>query len=105
MDINFLKSKSVHIIGINGIGMSALAIYLKNKEIKVSGSDITENSNTKVLNKSPPKHKSLTLVVLGKDIIFYVQQLKIILKLLMLSMKKMFKIICKLFVKIISLLL
>ena len=43
MDIHFLKSKSVHIVGINGIGMSALAIYLKNKGVKVTGSDITEN--------------------------------------------------------------
>ena len=33
MNINSLKSKSVHIVGINGIGMSALAIYLKNKGI------------------------------------------------------------------------
>ena len=51
MDIHFLKSKSVHIVGINGIGMSALAIYLKNKGVKVTGSDITENNNTKTLNK------------------------------------------------------
>ena len=46
MDINFLKFKVVHIIGINGIGMSALAIFLNNKGIQVTGSDITVNSNT-----------------------------------------------------------
>lgn len=78
MDIHFLKSKSVHIVGINGIGMSALAIYLKNKGVKVTGSDITENNNTKTLNKYDIKvvigHKKTN--VLKKDIIFYSSAIK-----------------------------
>ena len=40
-----LINKKVHIIGINGIGMSALAVYLKKNKINVSGSDIASNSN------------------------------------------------------------
>ena len=78
MDIHFLKSKSVHIVGINGIGMSALAIYLKNKGVKVTGSDITENNNTKILNKYDIKviigHKKTNVV--KKDIIFYSSAIK-----------------------------
>ena len=105
MDINFLKSKSVHIIGINGIGMSALAIYLKNKEIKVSGSDITENSNTKILNKYGIKviigHKKDNII--GKDIIFYSSAIKNnpeithakIIKIPLFNRAKLLQIICK----------
>tara|TARA_B100000963_G_scaffold361644_1_gene398373 strand:- start:2405 stop:3784 length:1380 start_codon:yes stop_codon:yes gene_type:complete len=46
MNFSELSSRKVHIIGINGIGMSALAIYLKKNNINVTGSDITYNSNT-----------------------------------------------------------
>ena len=105
MDINFLKSKSVHIICINGIGMSALAIYLKNKEIKVSGSDITENSNTKILNKYGIKviigNKKDNII--GKDIIFYSSAIKNnpeithakIIKIPLFNRAKLMQIICK----------
>ncbi|MDC0861404.1 UDP-N-acetylmuramate--L-alanine ligase [Alphaproteobacteria bacterium] len=78
MDINFLRSKSVHVIGINGIGMSALAIFLHNKNIKVTGSDISVNSNTKILNKYGIKvtigHKKEN--ILNKDVIFYSSAIK-----------------------------
>jgi UDP-N-acetylmuramate--alanine ligase len=47
-----LVNKKVHIIGINGIGMSALAVYLKQNKVDVSGSDIASNPNTKVLEKN-----------------------------------------------------
>ena len=36
MKLSDLTASKIHIIGINGIGMSALAIYLKNK-FDVSG--------------------------------------------------------------------
>ena len=49
MKFSDLITKKVHIIGINGIGMSALAIYLKKNNIDVSGSDIAKNSNTQVI--------------------------------------------------------
>ena len=40
MKFSELSSRKVHIIGINGIGMSALAIYLKKNNIDITGSDI-----------------------------------------------------------------
>ena len=46
-----LSKSRVHIIGINGVGMSALAIYLKKNNIDVTGSDITYNSSTVNLEK------------------------------------------------------
>ena len=50
MKFSDLSSIKVHIIGINGIGMSALAIYLK-KNVDITGSDITYNANTINLEK------------------------------------------------------
>ena len=41
MKFSELASNKVHIIGINGIGMSALAIYLKKNNINVTGSDLS----------------------------------------------------------------
>ena len=46
MKFSDLSSIKVHIIGINGIGMSALAIYLKKNNVDITGSDITYNANT-----------------------------------------------------------
>lgn len=40
--INFNKIKFVHLIGIKGVGMTALAACLKDKGLKISGSDIKE---------------------------------------------------------------
>ena len=51
MKFSELTSKKIHIIGINGIGMSALAIYLKKNKVDVTGSDITYNANTINLEK------------------------------------------------------
>ena len=51
MKFSELSSSKVHIIGINGIGMSALAIYLKNNNIDITGSDITYNASTVTLEK------------------------------------------------------
>ncbi len=47
--ISLLTEKKVHIIGIGGIGMSAIAEILINLGCKVSGSDINSNLNTKKL--------------------------------------------------------
>ena len=78
MKFSDLITKKIHIIGINGIGMSALAIYLKKNNIDVSGSDIAKNSNTKILNQHNIKvtigHKSSN--VKNKDIIFYSSAIK-----------------------------
>ncbi len=78
--MNFLElSKSkVHIIGINGIGMSALAIYLKQNNIDVTGSDIAYNSITTNLEKYKIPvyigHKRSN--VKDRDIIFYSSAIK-----------------------------
>ncbi len=78
MKFSDLITKKVHIIGINGIGMSALAIYLKKNNIDVSGSDIAKNSNTKILSKNNIKvtigHKPANIK--NKDIIFYSSAIK-----------------------------
>jgi len=47
--INQTKGKKVHFIGIGGIGMSALALVLRQKNIAVQGSDLTENYLTEKL--------------------------------------------------------
>src|SRR6056300_975495 len=73
-----LINKKVHIIGINGIGMSALAVYLKKNKIDVSGSDIASNSNTKILEKNgiPVQIGHKPSNVRGKDLIFYSTAIK-----------------------------
>ena len=43
--------KSIHFVGIGGIGLSALARYLARENYKVSGSDINETKITKCLKK------------------------------------------------------
>lgn len=41
--------KSIHFVGIGGIGLSALARYLKKEGFLVSGSDIKETKTTQCL--------------------------------------------------------
>ena len=49
--IDFKKIKKVHLIGVGGIGMSALAAFLIHDKKIVSGSDLFENENTiKLIN-------------------------------------------------------
>ena len=78
MKFSELASNKVHIIGINGIGMSALAIYLKKNNINVTGSDITHNANTIILEKYKIPvfigHKSSNIK--DRDIIFYSSAIK-----------------------------
>ena len=78
MKLSDLATRKIHIIGINGIGMSALAIYLKTNKINVSGSDIAYNTNTVNLEK----HKIPVYIghkisnIKNKDIIFYSSAIK-----------------------------
>ena len=78
MKFSELVSNKVHIIGINGIGMSALAIYLKKNNINVTGSDIARNANTVNLEKYKIPvfigHKSSNIK--DRDIIFYSSAIK-----------------------------
>ncbi len=52
-----IKEKSVHFIGIGGIGMSSLARWFKAQNWAVSGSDITESKITLGLRKDGVKVK------------------------------------------------
>ncbi|MCS7258078.1 MAG: UDP-N-acetylmuramate--L-alanine ligase [candidate division WOR-3 bacterium] len=45
----FEKIKSIHFVGVGGIGMSGLALVLKNMGYQISGSDISKTSLTKYL--------------------------------------------------------
>ena len=78
MKFSELSSNKVHIIGINGIGMSALAIYLKKNNIDVTGSDITYNSSTVNLEKYKIQvfigHKISNIK--DRNIIFYSSAIK-----------------------------
>ncbi|RAZ61491.1 UDP-N-acetylmuramate--L-alanine ligase [Campylobacter hyointestinalis] len=47
--------KKVHFIGIGGIGISAIARFLKEKDFIISGSDIKESNTTKELRQSGMK--------------------------------------------------
>ena len=50
-NLNDLKNKKIHFIGIGGISMSALAQMLKKDKFDVQGSDLCENDEVKKLRK------------------------------------------------------
>ena len=78
MKFSDLSSIKVHIIGINGIGMSALAIYLKKNNVDITGSDITYNANTINLEKYkiPVYIGHKTSNIKDREIIFYSTAIK-----------------------------
>ena len=45
MKIKLAKSELIHFVGIGGIGMSGLALIMKDLGFKVQGSDIANNKN------------------------------------------------------------
>ena len=45
MKIKLAKSELIHFVGIGGIGMSGLALIMKDLGFKVQGSDILNNKN------------------------------------------------------------
>ena len=49
IEIDFYTAKRIHFIGIGGVSMSALAVFLKNSGYIVSGSDLTESEFTNSL--------------------------------------------------------
>ena len=51
MKISLAKSELIHFVGIGGIGMSGLALIMKELGFKVQGSDISSNKNTESLKK------------------------------------------------------
>lgn len=70
--------KKIHFIGIGGIGLSALARFLKEKGFEISGSDLKESKITDDLSKENIKvsipHKEEN--VLNKDLIMYSAAIK-----------------------------
>ena len=51
MKINLGKKEIIHFIGIGGIGMSGLALIMKQLGFKIQGRDISVNKKMKNLNK------------------------------------------------------
>ena len=51
MKINLGKKEIIHFIGIGGIGMSGLALIMKQLGFKIQGSDISINKNIERLKK------------------------------------------------------
>ena len=70
--------KKIHFIGIGGIGISALARFLKEKGFDISGSDLKESKTTMELEKQGIKvsipHKAKN--VLNKDLVIYSAAIK-----------------------------
>src|SRR3989344_15354 len=52
------KIKSIHFVGIKGVGMTPLAIIAKEAEIKVSGSDTADEFITDVVLKKSRNNSS-----------------------------------------------
>ena len=73
MKIKLAKSELIHFVGIGGIGMSGLAIIMKELGFKVQGSDISTNKNIErvkqkkikifIGHKKPNINKSTILVI------------------------------------------
>ena len=50
--INLGQKELIHFVGIGGIGMSGLAIVMRNMGFKIQGSDQNKNKNTTACSKS-----------------------------------------------------
>ena len=55
MKIKLAKSELIHFVGIGGIGMSGLALIMKELGFKVQGSDISNNKNLERLKQKKTK--------------------------------------------------
>ncbi len=58
MKIKLAKSELIHFVGIGGIGMSGLAVIMKDLGFKVQGSDILTNKNIERI-----KHKKIKIFI------------------------------------------
>ena len=50
--INLGQKELIHFVGIGGIGMSGLALVMKNLGFRIQGSDQNKNKNTIVCSRS-----------------------------------------------------
>ena len=66
MKIKLAKSEIIHFVGIGGIGMSGLALIMKDLGFKIQGSDIANNKNIEKIKKKKIKifigHKKKILI-------------------------------------------
>ena len=69
----FGKLKHIHFVGIGGVGMSGIALVLKNLGFEVSGSDLKATDLTKSLERMEIKlyygHRSENIA--GADVLVY----------------------------------
>jgi len=74
----FGKTEHIHFVGIGGIGMSGLAIILRNIKFKVSGSDIQRSEITKSLEKIGIKitYRHRKENISGADVVVYSTAIK-----------------------------
>ena len=52
MKIELAKTEIIHFVGIGGIGMSGLALIMKNMGFKIQGSDASYSKNIERLKKN-----------------------------------------------------
>ena len=55
MKIELAKTEIIHFVGIGGIGMSGLALIMKNMGFKIQGSDASYSKNIERLKKNKIK--------------------------------------------------
>ncbi len=74
----FGKTKHIHFVGIGGIGMSGLAIVLRNLKFKVTGSDLVRSEITHLLEKMSIKliYKHSKENISGADVVVYSTAIK-----------------------------
>lgn len=77
MNLKELKNKSIHFIGVGGIGMSGIAQLLLHHGLQVSGSDMAFNDNTErlqnagiqiILGHNPSNLDGKDIIVVSTDI-------------------------------------
>jgi len=69
----FGKTEHVHFVGIGGIGMSGLAIFLHNMKFKVTGSDIQRSDVTRTLQRMKIKvsYRHVKKNIQGADVVVF----------------------------------
>jgi UDP-N-acetylmuramate--alanine ligase len=74
----FGKTEHIHFVGIGGIGMSGLAIVMRNLRFKVSGSDMQRSEITKSLRRSGVKiyYGHQEAHIRGADVVVYSTAIK-----------------------------
>ena len=67
MKIKLAKSELIHFVGIGGIGMSGLAIIMKELGFKVQGSDISTNKNIDRVKQKNKKNEKQYIIIISRS--------------------------------------